>query len=150
MSKYTDWLSGPIEYAKEIGDHLVYLPVERAVELMVHLAISAGRIEYLEEENDRYCNGYKGGCWACESVGELNIKQRDRIAELEAEEQLFNKTFDAQQAEIEQLRAENQRLREAAQAVVDSATPHYDRWVNGVTRICINRLAALLGGGDGR
>lgn len=71
-----------------------------------------------------------------------------RIAELEAEEQLFNKTFDAQQVIIEELRADNQRLRDAAQAVVDSATPHYDRWVNGVTRICINRLKALLGGGE--
>ena len=72
----------------------------------------------------------------------------ERIAELEAEEQLFNSTFDAQQMIIEELRADNQRLRDAAQAVVDSATPHYDRWVNGVTRICINRLAALLGGGE--
>ena len=87
MSKYTDWLNEPIEYAKEIGDHLVYLPIERAVELMVHLAISAGRIEYLEEENDRYCNGYKGGCWTCESVADLNVKQEARIAELEAENQ---------------------------------------------------------------
>lgn len=51
------------------------------------------------------------------------------------------------EARIAELEAENQRLREAAQAVVDSATPHYDRWVNGVTRICINRLKALLGGG---
>jgi len=39
------------------------------------------------------------------------VEQLNRIVELEKEEQLFNKTFDAQQAEIEQLRAENQRLR---------------------------------------
>jgi hypothetical protein len=65
----------------------------------------------------------------------------DRIAELEAENLAFAKDSNL-------VAAENQRLREAAQAVVDSATPHYDRWVNGVTRICINRLKALLGGGD--
>ena len=50
--------------------------------------------------------------------------------------------------ERDSLKEENARLREAAQSVVDSATPHYDRWVNGVTRICINRLKALLGGGE--
>ncbi len=67
------------------------------------------------------------------------VAANNRIAELEAENLAFAKDSNL-------VAAENQRLREAAQAVVDSATPHYDRWVNGVTRICINRLKALLGG----
>ena len=69
---------------------------------------------------------------------------RERIAELESKE----REFDWMNSLRHKAEAENQRLRDAAQAVVDSATPHYDRWVNGVTRICINRLAALLGGGE--
>jgi hypothetical protein len=38
------------------------------------LATLEARIARLEAENDRYRNGYKGGCWTCESVGELNVK----------------------------------------------------------------------------
>ncbi len=67
--------------------------------------------------------------------------------ELELREEIMQMDYIGITKRIAELEAENQRLREAAQAVVDSATPHYDRWVNGVTRICINRLAALLGGG---
>ena len=43
------------------------------------------RIALLEAENDRYRNGYKGGCWTCESVGELNVKleaENQRLSEL--------------------------------------------------------------------
>jgi hypothetical protein len=73
--------------------------------------------------------------------GERYVKRLEaRIAELLESNEEWRLDFAS-------LEAENQRLRDAAQAVVDSATPHYDRWVNGVTRICINRLAALLGGG---
>ena len=68
-----------------------------------------------------------------------------RIAELEAQKTRSQENYIKL---LKAAEAENQRLRDAAQAVVDSATPHYDRWVNGVTRICINRLAALLGGGE--
>lgn len=33
----------------------------------------------LKNELDKYKNGYKGACYACEPVGELNLKQRDTI-----------------------------------------------------------------------
>lgn len=57
------------------------------------------RIAELEAENNRYRNGYKGGCWTCESVGELNVK----------------------------LEAENQRLREAIQEALAAVYPMYYR-----------------------
>jgi len=59
----------------------------------------------LEEELSRYRDGYKGGCYACEPVGELNVK-------LEAEnERLLSY--------CERSKAENTKLRALAQAVVD-------------------------------
>ena len=73
---------------------------------------------------------------------------RHRIASAEQDKLGLIKVTHGLQDRIASLEAENARLREAAQSVVDSATPHYDRWVNGVTRICINRLKALLGGVD--
>ena len=48
---------------------------------------------------------------ACEKAEYELDWHSDELRKLEAEEQLFNKTFDAQQLIIEELRAENQRLR---------------------------------------
>ena len=38
----------------------------------------------LEEELDKYRNGYKGACYACEPVGEQNERLQARVTELEA------------------------------------------------------------------
>lgn len=42
------------------------------------------KVRDMEEELDRYRNGFQGGCYACETVGENNVKLAERIKELEA------------------------------------------------------------------
>ena len=43
---------------------------------------AADEIVQLQEELAQYKHGYKGACYACEPVGELNIKQADEIKRL--------------------------------------------------------------------
>jgi hypothetical protein len=78
-------LAEMLAYAKQKGENFVYMPVGKVPDLMAELAINSSRISALEDEMDKYRNGYKGGCWTCQTVGELNIKQEARINELEAE-----------------------------------------------------------------
>lgn len=85
-------------------------------------------------------------CGSCIRFDELQLAAMEliktseaRIAELEAEEQLFNKTFDAQQVIIEELRAENWRLRDALNAI------SHDAEDTEIVRMAVN---ALLGGGE--
>ena len=44
---------------------------------------SEGEDSDLLEELSRYRNGYKGACYACEPVGELNVKLEAKVQELE-------------------------------------------------------------------
>lgn len=43
---------------------------------------SQQRIAELEDELDRFRNGYKGGCYACEIVGEKNVELEMRVEDL--------------------------------------------------------------------
>ena len=43
---------------------------------------AAIEIERLRGELDNYKIGYKGACYACEPVGDLNVKQADEIERL--------------------------------------------------------------------
>lgn len=45
---------------------------------------AVAEIERLREELDNYKNGYKGACYACEPVGELNVKHAAEIERLRA------------------------------------------------------------------
>ena len=45
-------------------------------------AIAADEIERLREVIHKYKHGYKGSCYACEPVGELNKAQSDEIERL--------------------------------------------------------------------
>ena len=49
------------------------------VELQLLLEIAE-----LKDSLDKYDKGYKGSCYACEPVGELNVKLTAKIAELKA------------------------------------------------------------------
>lgn len=50
-----------------------------------YAAYLEGHIIELEEEVERYRSGYKGACYACEPVGELNLKLESRVKHLENE-----------------------------------------------------------------
>ena len=76
---------------------------------------------------------------ACEKAEYELDWHSDELRKLEAEEQLFNKTFDAQQVIIEELRAENWRLRDALNAI------SHDAEDTEIVRMAVN---ALLGGGE--
>ena len=48
-----------------------------------YLAAKASDYEKVEEELERYHNGFKGGCYACETVAEKNIELKAENARLE-------------------------------------------------------------------
>jgi len=50
------------------------LATENERYLYVECVNDKGRIAELEEELNRYRHGYRGGCYACEQVAQLNIK----------------------------------------------------------------------------
>tara|TARA_R110002020_G_scaffold287099_1_gene502562 strand:+ start:12777 stop:13103 length:327 start_codon:yes stop_codon:yes gene_type:complete len=62
------------------------------------------QIEALQEELDRYRNGFKGSCYACEVVGELNV-------ELEACVSILTQENTEVQDEVYRLEAENVKLK---------------------------------------
>jgi hypothetical protein len=50
----------------------------------VTIGEAADEITRLTEEVERLKSGYQGACYACEPVGELNLKLTARVSELEA------------------------------------------------------------------
>jgi len=101
------------DYKELCGHDFLYAEIEKL----------KARIALLEAENDRYRNGYKGGCWTCESVGELNVK----------------------------LEAENARLREAVDLVILKHRVRKERGTLVYFELPseeLEALAALLGGGE--
>ena len=52
-------------------------------------------IAKLEEELDRYKNGYQGGCYACEPVGEQNQRLREAIKAFLDTDPYYSCTSDA-------------------------------------------------------
>ena len=51
------------------------------------------RIAQLEEELALYQQGYKGGCWTCETVGEKNIALEAENTELKAEVERWRERY---------------------------------------------------------
>jgi len=56
------------------------LATENERYLYVECVNDKGRIAELEEELNRYRHGYRGGCYACEQVAQLNIKLEAQLA----------------------------------------------------------------------
>lgn len=84
MSKDYERVASALAFANEKGERIIYLPIEYAAELLAKLKVDAGRIEYLEQRDRPFTDGYKGGCHTCEPVGELNVALEKRLTAHEA------------------------------------------------------------------
>jgi len=95
-----------------------------------HVEKLEARIAELEESIDKYENGYKGSCYACEPVGMLNVEQEKRIAELE--ERIAN---------ISSIKYENQIKAEGIAYLgcylIDNCESLFDGGEEQIQRICI-------------
>ena len=60
-------------------------PKQTALDYLNNWRDAQTKIAELEDELGRFRNGYKGGCYACETVGEKNLKLEAALAELRRE-----------------------------------------------------------------
>jgi archaellum component FlaC len=74
----------------------------------------------LTEEVERLKSGYQGACYACEPVGELNLKLTARVAELEADFAMSLQIDKQKDAEITRLEARVKKLEAALLKVTDA------------------------------
>ena len=105
MNKNLTSLKEALSYAKERGDSLIYVTRETASNIMSQMTVDAGRISVLEKMRDEERDGFKGGCYACEAVGELNIKLETRVKELEARNAVLENAIKDQSSYIASLEA---------------------------------------------
>ena len=75
---YQEWLEDALrEQAMAARTRYEILEEQRQT-----ITTQQARIEALEEELDRFKNGYKGGCYACEIVGQKNTELSEYIEEI--------------------------------------------------------------------
>jgi hypothetical protein len=90
------WLSNAYSLMKVSGQEAEAKAFYRAGEFVRELG---NRLKVQEELISKYESGYKGGCWTCESVGELNVKLGEQLKEtpgyyrVKKSLELFNKEF---------------------------------------------------------
>ncbi len=82
MSTYSELEQRWILESKDTFEVFLYQRISEQAET---ISRQTAHFEKLCETISRYENGYKGGCYACEPVGELNMGLSEQIVALEAE-----------------------------------------------------------------